>query len=549
MTYVLVASAALGGIFLFLLAAAAANTSLFAEHYPLLLIVNAVIAAGLLGLVGYQLLALRRALKARLFGSRLTLRFLVLFAVMAVLPGALVYTVSVQFLTKSIESWFDVRVDAALESGLNLGRNALDSMLADLRGRARVLALELSDLPASQQGFGLERLREQARADEAMLVTANGSLIAGASGEHAHLVPDTPPPAVLRQVRQAREFAAIETVGENGLRLRVIVTLAGAAIADETRFLVLTQAVPRNLADSVDTVQSVYRDYRQLSLERIGLKRIYLLTLTLTLLLALFSALALAFILSRRLSEPLAELAEATHAVARGDFSRRPKVTSRDELGVLTRSFNSMTAQLDEARAAAEANRTQVENAKAYLENILANLSAGVLTFDDQHRLQVANAGAAAILDEDPGRCAGGPLAGSRSLNALAAAIQQGFAESGANGAWQRELELPDGDRTLLVRGSRLPGGVGRVVVFDDVTQLVAAQRATAWGEVARRLAHEIKNPLTPIQLSAERLRAKLAERLAPADAEALGQRWPGQAARGGGGAAVWRGGTESEIE
>jgi len=523
MTYLLVASAALGGIFLFLLAAAAANTSLFAEHYPLLLIVNAVIAAALLGLVGYQLLALRRAVKAQLFGSRLTLRFLALFAVMAVLPGALVYTVSVQFLAKSIESWFDVRVDAALESGLNLGRNALDSMLADLRGRARGLALELSDLPPSQQGFGLERMREQARADEAMLVTANGSLIAGASREPSRLLPDTPSPAVLRQVRQAREFAAIETVGEKGLRLRVIVTLAGAAIADETRLLVLTQTVPPNLAESVETVQSVYRDYRQLSLLRVGLKRIYLLTLTLTLLLALFSALALAFILSRRLSEPLAELAEATHAVARGDFSRRPKVTSRDELGVLTKSFNSMTAQLDEARAAADANRTQVENAKAYLENILANLSTGVLTFDDAFRVQVANAGAAAILDEDPGRCAGGPLTGSRSLTALARAIQEGFAEDGgATGSWQRELELQDRGRTLLVRGSRLPGGVGYVVVFDDVTQLVAAQRATAWGEVARRLAHEIKNPLTPIQLSAERLRAKLAEKLEPTEAEAL---------------------------
>jgi nitrogen fixation/metabolism regulation signal transduction histidine kinase len=520
MTYVLVASAALGAIFLFLLAAAAANTTLFAQHYPLLLILNAAIAAALLGLVGYQLLALRRALKARVFGSRLTLRLLILFAIMAVLPGALVYTVSVQFLTKSIESWFDVRVDAALESGLNLGRTALDSMLGDLRGRARVMAFELSDLPASQQPPALERLREQARVDEAMLLSSGGSLIAGASRERSRLVLDTPTAAVVRQARQAREYAAIETVGEKELRLRVIEMLPGPALGDEVRLLQLTQTVPPSLAASADTVQAVHRDYRELLLLRVGLKRIYLLTLTLTLLLALFSALALAFILSRRLSEPLGELAEATHAVARGDFSRRPKARSADELGVLTKSFNSMTVQLDEARAAAEANRAQVENARAYLENILANLSAGVLTFDDQFRLQVANASAAEILRQEPSRCTGGPLAGSTALDTLDAAIRAGFADGEAGESWQRELEL--GELAILVRGSRLPAGVGYVVVFDDVTQLIAAQRAAAWGEVARRLAHEIKNPLTPIQLSAERVQARLAEKLPASDAEVL---------------------------
>ncbi len=522
MTYLLVASTALGAILLFLLAAASANTSIFATHYPLLLILNAVIAAALLGLVGYQVVTLRRALKGRVFGARLTFRLVVLFAVLAVVPGVLVYTVSVQFLTKSIESWFDVRVDTALESGLSLGRSALDNMLGDLRGKARVMALELSDLPPAAQPKALDRLREQTGADEATIVTPNGAILASASRESTRLVPDAPPPGALRQARTARDYSAIETVGERGLRLRVIVPIAGTTIAEETRLLQLVHAVPPAVAETAETVQSVYRDYRELSLLRTGLKRIYLLTLTLTLLLALFSAIALGFILSRRMSEPLAELAESTLAVARGDFSRRPRVTSRDEIGVLTRSFNSMIGQLDDARAAAEANRAQLENANAYLQSILANLSAGVLTFDEGFRLQVANAGAAAILGEDPGRCAGGPLAGSAVLDTLAGVIREGFAESVADAAWQRQLDLAPRDQTLLVRGSRLPGGVGYVVVFDDVSQLIAAQRATAWGEVARRLAHEIKNPLTPIQLSAERVQAKLAERLAPADRETL---------------------------
>ena len=522
MTYALIASAALGAILLFLLAVASANTSLFAQHYPLLLILNGVIAAALVGLVGYQLWRLRRALRSKVFGSRLTLRLLVLFVVMAIVPGVLVYTVSLQFLAKSIESWFDVRVDNALESGLSLGRDALDAMLQELRGKARVMALDLGDLPPPQQSAALNRLREQAGVDDAMIVSAAGFVIAGASREVAKLVPEAPPAPVLRQARAGRAYAAIEALGEKGLLLRVVVPIGGSTIAEETRLLQLTHAVPPGIAEKAETVQAVYRDYKELSLLRTGLKRIYILTLTLTLLLALFSAIALAFILSRRLSEPLAELAESTLAVARGDFSHRPRVTSRDELGILTRSFNSMIGQLDDARAAADANREQVESARAHLENILANLSAGVLTFDETFRLQVANHGAAAILGEDVGECIGGPLAGSAALDMLAEAIKEGFGEEHTPGDWQRELVIEGRGITILVRGSRLPGGGGYVVVFDDVTQLIAAQRATAWGEVARRLAHEIKNPLTPIQLSAERLQAKLADKLAPAEAQAL---------------------------
>jgi nitrogen fixation/metabolism regulation signal transduction histidine kinase len=522
MTYALFISAALAGILLFLLAVASANTTLFAQHYPLLLALNAVIALALVGLVVYQLVTLRRQLKARVFGARLSLRMLTFLAVMAIVPGALVYTVSVQFLTKSIESWFDVRVEAALESGLGLGRSALDSLMNDLRAKGRTMALELSEVPAGQQVQALNRLREQAGVDDIALLSSTGQVLGVASRQLRAFVPDAPPPAALRQARTSRDFAATEPAGERGLRMRVIVPLTAQGFADESRFLQLVQPVPIDLYDSAETVQSVYRDYRELSLLRTGLKRIYLVTLTLTLLLALFSAVALAFVLSRRLAEPLAQLAEATAAVARGDFTARARVTSRDELGVLTRSFNSMTSQLDEARAAAEASRIETESAKAYLENILSNLSAGVLTFDPEFRLNVANAGAAAILRHDVASCAGRPLAGTPEIEMLADAIRAGFAEH--PGDWQREIELPTRDQVLLLRGTPLPetAGGGYVVVFDDITQLVAAQRATAWGEVARRLAHEIKNPLTPIQLSAERLQAKLEDRVAPEDLQTL---------------------------
>jgi len=521
MTYVLIASAALGGILLFLLAAASANTPLFAEHYPLLLALNALIAAGLFCLVIYQLVVLARQRRAKVFGSLLTFRLLVMFAVTAVLPGALLYTVSVQFLARSIESWFDVRVDKALEGGLNLGRAALEAMLTDLTRKANVVAAELVGVQGTPLTLALGRLREQAGVEDALLLTAGGKVLSSASREAYRLVPSIPTTTALRQARQNRSYTSIEPQGDQGILLRVIVPVDSLSLSEETRMLQLTQPVPQSLAEQGESVQSVYRAYKELSLSRQSLRNIYILTLTLTLLLALFSAIALAFLLSRRLSEPLAVLAQGTQAVARGDFSRRAPVTSRDELGVLTQSFNSMTEQLDEARSAAEANHAQLETAKAYLESLLANLSAGVLVFDAGLTLRTINHAAENILHTDLSSLLGAQPDRWNQLQQLASTLLEQFANQPA-GAWQRQIELPD--RVIVLRGSALPAtsGGGYVVVFDDITQLIAAQRATAWGEVARRLAHEIKNPLTPIRLSAERLQTKLAGKLNAEDARAL---------------------------
>jgi len=521
MKYVLILSVALGAILLFLLAAASGNTELFSSHYALLLGLNAALVAALLALIGYQLWVLTSKLRKRVFGSRLTLRFLLMFLPMVIVPGGLVYVVSVQFMAKSIESWFDVRVDNALDGGLNLGRTVLDMLLTELHDKAARMALDLSDKTPAQQVVLLDRLREQAGVDDALLLSSGGNVIASASKGVGRLLPDMPNPIIQRQARQARGYSAIESEPNKGLRLRVLVPVAALSIAEDDRLLQLVQPVPPALARDAEAVQEVYRDYKELSLSRQGLKEIYILTLTLTLLLTLFSATALAFLLSSRLSEPLALLAAGTQAVARGDYSRRAQVTSSDELGILTQSFNSMTEQLDDARTAAESHRAELETAKAYLENILANLSAGVLVLDDQLRLGTVNHGAGAILQETFEDLKGRSLADWPRLQPLAHAIVEGFKRHGAD-TWQQQLELAE--RMLLVRGSVLPraSGGGYVIVFDDVTKLIQAQRATAWGEVARRLAHEIKNPLTPIQLSAERLLAKLANKLAPEDAATL---------------------------
>jgi nitrogen fixation/metabolism regulation signal transduction histidine kinase len=527
--YLLILCVGLGGVALFLLATASASTAMFAEHYTMLLLLNGGVALTLAALVIYQLLTLRRKLRAGVFGAKLTLRLVLLFGLMALLPGALIYAVSVQFLAKGIESWFEVKLDRALEGGLNLGRSALDNMLRDLTAKADTMALALSVRPPAEHLGALNVLREQAGVQEATLYTKRGKVIAFSANERVGLMPEPAGPDTLRQIRTQRNYSGIESVPERGLYLRVLAPVNVMSLGEESRVLQLVQPVPKQLAQDAETVQAGYRDYQEQTLARRGLKRLYGITLTLTLLLALLSALALAFLLSDRLSAPLNVLVEGTRAVAQGDFSPRAGVSSRDELGMLTQSFNSMTGQLAEARAMAERNQSQLAHAKAHLESILANLSAGVLAFDDRLRLRSANPSAAYILGVD---CA--PLHGVKlhqwgerdaSLATLGDEIAAAFERAGAK-EWEQQVERKTKEETqvLLLRGTRLPQGAetGSVVVFDDITHLLEAQRAAAWAEVARRLAHEIKNPLTPIQLSAERLHAKLSSKLAGPDADML---------------------------
>jgi nitrogen fixation/metabolism regulation signal transduction histidine kinase len=494
---------------LFLLATASADTTLFARHYPLLLGLNAVLAGLLATLVGYQLVALARRYRRRVFGARLTLRLLLRFALLAVVPGLIVYAVSVHFLTRSIESWFDVKVDAALEGGITLGQQAIDQMTQDLQNKGRAMTLELAERPSFQIVTRLERLREQAGVEEVTLVSANGRLLASASENVARLLPDLPAPQALRQARSNRGYTTVDSAPGRPLTLRVILPLDRAVLADEQRFLQLRQTVPVNFSRSAEAIEAAYREYRELAISRDGLKSIYLVTLTFALLVALFVAVSVALTQSNLLAEPLANLAQATQAVARGDFSRQTRVTSRDELGVLTESFNSMTRQLADARRVAESNRAAQEAAKSYLESVLANLSAGVLVFDHDFLLSIRNHGADEILGEE--------------VQSFAAEMREQFAAHGER-AWQLELTLKGSGKVVHAQGAPLPAatGGGYVLVLDDVTELIHAQRAAAWAEVARRLAHEIKNPLTPIQLSAERLEMKLADRLSSEDASVL---------------------------
>jgi nitrogen fixation/metabolism regulation signal transduction histidine kinase len=567
----------LSGVLLFLLASASGNTAFFERNYPVLLAVNGVIAALLFILVLLLLRRLVKRLRQGRFGARMMIRFSIAFALMGVLPGVLIYVVSTQFLARSIESWFDVRVDRALDSGLTLGRAVLDNIKDDVTRKARTWALELADVPESAQVAELHRLREQGAVQEALLVTGSGQLVGASGSQLSELVPELPTAAQLRQARTQRVFAVIE--GEagisdirQGLRARVIVPvpLPGPAAArggvrghehlgaglgelrdagaprvgglgavlppNEIRFLQLVQAVPSSIAANAEALQNGYREFQELSLARTGLQTIYGLTLTLTLLLATFAAVASSVLLASSMTAPLLQLAEGTKAVAEGNFRPVREFPGSDELNLLTQSFNAMTRQLTEARDQVEAKQRELENAKTYLERVLANLSAGVVVLDKDFRLVTANHGASRILGHTLLQRAGQPLAEVDST--LAQGFEAAFADqalaASPKDSWQQQIEVkraaPAGTGAgneplmLLARGSRLPldDGLGYVVVFDDVTQVISAQRAVAWGEVARRLAHEIKNPLTPIQLAAERLQMKLGDKLPAPDSDVL---------------------------
>jgi nitrogen fixation/metabolism regulation signal transduction histidine kinase len=535
-----------------LLAWSTGNASRVAQYQGLLLWLNGALALALFVWVVALTIRLLLQLRSGLFGARLTARFALAFALIGVLPGTLIYGVSLQFMVRSIESWFNVRVDTALESGLALARAALDSQLAELESRARVMTPELNATPDAEVAGVLARLRETSGPVDAMVFSGSGRVIAFSSDKLGALSPLPPPAAILNQLRVTRGYSNADTVDSQtggpvdpGLQLRVIVALAAPERVEtllgvnvESRWLQLVQPVSEKIARNASEVQQGNRDYQELALSRQSLRNLFGVTLTLALLLAVFAAIAVALYLSKKLVSPLLALASGTQAVSVGDYRALPEPPSNDEVGQLTRSFNTMTRQLDEARRMVETNRSQLQRSNVYLESVLANLSAGVLVFDERFCLTTFNQGAQSILKVDLRTAPGRLLQTVDGMNEFAQRIRQAFSEHTAMGSerthWQEQFELtlqepgPEGKAftlTLLARGTQLHVDGrenGYMVVFDDITEVISASRSVAWGEVARRLAHEIKNPLTPIQLSAERLAMKLAHKLEPLDAQLL---------------------------
>lgn len=528
MKYFIFISTIAGTALIYLLSSSSANAEAFSVSYYALLLFTGLFALSLTGLVGFQLIRLRNKIRNKVFGAKLTLRLVFFFTLIAVLPGLLVYVVSASFLSKSIESWFDVRVEKALEGGLNLGRSGLDNSLKELTKKTQFIALLLSDKHPKEYQRALEQVLDKKVGQEGALFTARGNVVAFASSGNA-IAPEIPDGSLLQFTLDTGEYAVIDTLPRKGLTLRSLVKVNSGTQAGGQYVLQFLQPVSKQVEADAETVQAVYRDYQKLTLSRLGLKRLYAITLTLSLLVVLLTAVSTAFFISERLGSSLEALAEGTRAVAQGDFTGQYPVQSSDELGALTGLFNQMTHQLYEAKQASEKQQREVESARVHLESVLTHLSSGVLALDEEFRLRSVNTSAAQILSaplQELRRMSLREIAEKHTLlRSFCNTIIEAFSDA-TNFEWQRQIERlsKNGNQTLLMRGTRLPqgGDAGYVVVFDDISHLLSAERQAAWGEVARRLAHEIKNPLTPIQLSAERLQHKLGDKLDNEDAQLL---------------------------
>jgi len=540
--------AALGLVLLFLLTQATGNRELYERNYVLLFGLNVAVAGLLLLVIGWIVLRLFLRLRKGKFGSRLLVKLAAIFALVGLLPGMMIYVVSYQFVSRSIESWFDVKVEGALDAGLNLGRVTLDTLATELANKTRLAANQLTQTTDASAGLALERLREQLGVSDVVLWTASGQLIASAGDSRYSLKPERPPSQLLRSARSQRvatqieglDEVALQGVAEAGLppligvaastpRIKALALVSNPSVGllGETRYLQVTEVLPATLVANAIAVQEANREYQERALARGGLRKMYIGTLTLSLFLAVFGAVLLAVLLGNQLARPLLLLAEGVRQVAKGDLTPKAALQGKDELGGLTRSFADMTQQLADARGAVQKSMDQVDAARANLQTILDNLTAGVMVLDLQGRIHTSNPGATRILRAPLAAYHGRPLGDIPGLEAFAQGVQAQFdayfGENTLHGIehWQQSFELntaqpgsPDNAITLIARGAKMPGSEC-LLVFDDVSEMVSAQRAQAWGEVARRLAHEIKNPLTPIQLSAERLEMKLTGKIA----------------------------------
>jgi len=532
MRYLIAIATLVGASLLFLLSKASSSSEFISgSSYTVVLILSGIFILSLIAVIANQIKKLFGNIKKDVMGSRLSMRLVISFTLMAVIPGLIVYLVSVNFLTRSIESWFNVKVESALDGGLKLGQKALDIMLTDLELKAGRMALTLSSMPSTSQYAALSDLREKTGVQDATIISDQGKIIAVSSNDAESFLPALP---TLIQLKQAENniYGKIEPIKNKGLYLRVLAPINGAAISNERLILQILQPVPDSLSTLAESVQDVFQDYQKLSYSRDSLKVIFSITLTLVLMLAILTAVAIGFLLSRKLSEPLALLAEGTKKIAKGNFKTMLPEKGKDELGVLVRSFNSMTRQLDQATQTSENNQIRLESARSYLETVLAHLSSGVIVINADMEIKSFNIAASKILQVDLSKNTDQLITSISNKNKLlkdfVASIQEEIKTLSSKKQFeiikQFEIKYEKNNQVLSLQITPLPQNKANnyVLMIDDVTMMIQAQRDAAWSEVARRLAHEIKNPLTPIQLSAERIKHKLGSKLNKEDTDIL---------------------------
>ena len=515
---------------LYLLTYALQNSAEFDRWLPWILLVN---IAGLLTLfvmLAAKITRLVREFRRHEPGSRLKGRTVAIFSALAVAPILVVYYFSLQFLNRGIDSWFEIEVSQGLKDTRELSHAALEVRVREFLQHTEVVAHELSPLPDFDLIATLERERRESTALEFTVVGAQTRIIATSSDRPMNMLPAPATNEMILQVRRGRPYVSLDTDSVGGYLIRAAAPLESNAASGGARVLIALYPVPQQLSQLADTVQRSYTSYAALVQQRQPLKSSFVLILSFVVLMSLIAAVYGALFAAQRLVQPVQDLIAGTRAVARGNYDTKLPLPSRDELGFLVTSFNEMTKRLGRAREETRRSQQAVEAERAGLAVILARLSTGVVSLEPDMTVRTANQAASAILGVDLEAEVGSKFdatqSGATLYDQFVAAVKQRFDEDASD--WREQIELlsDSGKRVLMCACTALPndlgGKPGVVLVFDDITTLLQAQRDAAWGEVARRLAHEIKNPLTPIQLSAERIQRKFSGGMSPEDAQVL---------------------------
>jgi len=489
----------------------------FSRALPWILLINLVGIALLLLLILISVLRLMRDYRRHVPGSRLKARMMIMLVVLAVSPLLIVYAFAVQFINRGIDSWFDIDVEQGLGSALELSQTAISLQTREHLGDVKSMALYLATSTRPDVVGELGDLRRDSGAAELTIFAANDQILVTSSANPALTVPQPPTDEVILQLGQGDDYLSLEPQADGSFEVLAAVNLSPETLGGEPRILQARFEVEQELGVLANVVGASYEQYAELSYLREALKTNFTVMLTIVLLITLLAAVYGAFFSARRLVVPIQQLMTGTRAVARGDFDTRLPIPAQDEIGFLINSFNDMTQRLARARKQASLSQQQVESERRKVEVILARLSTGVVSLETDLSIRTANRSAGAILGLDLDSHLGESLVTLSDTNSLLAqflAVSRSHLDRG-DYEWREQIVLRGevGRRVLMCACTALSGEQedpgGYIVVFDDITALLQAPRDAAWGEVARRLAHEIKNPLTPIQLSAERLRRR----------------------------------------
>ena len=506
------------------------NSELFDRFYLGLLLFNALGLISLSILIILNLKRLIRQLKNRVIGARMTIRIVILFSLLSVTPVLIVYYFSLDFLHRGIDSWFDLRIEQALDDSLELSRLALDVRMRELLNTTEKIAEELSDTNDVELPSYIDQIRDRINADELTLLTRKGAIVVSSSEDTKSLVPNTPEETILLQLIQNNSYIGIDLIENKGLVIRAVVNVPMIGIGSTEKIIQALFPISERMNQLSANVQTSFIEYKELSYLREQLKFSFIIILTLVLLFSVFSAVWAAFYSARTLAAPIKDLAQGTRAIAKGNYNTKLPVPSNDELGFLVASFNDMTDKISQARDTAKNSQKESESQQIYLETILSRLSSGVIVFNKDGKIEKSNISAAQILQIEV------TILNQKNIDDLINNFSKlkSFFECISNNInektndWREQIILSKktGNQILLINGTVLTSSdnskIKHIVVFDEITALIQGQRDAAWSEVARRLAHEIKNPLTPIKLAAERLRSKYLSSLDTNNVETL---------------------------